>query len=557
MAKFFKKKKFSDEDYQDREYEDEYYEDDEDIDEEDVDDEIDEEEPEEEQEADENAENEEREPEDEQSEDTSDSDEAEDDDSYGEDETEDGDSYDENEADADDSYEEDADVDDSYEEDEEYEEEEYTEEDRRTFRHRRRVRNQIIAYAVVVVFLGAVAAGCVIGGKRLAAKISEKRQEQALAEQATQPQEETPQDVVIETPEPVEEEPTEEDYLGELVEASISEMPLEDKVAGLFVITPEALTGVTTATQAGSGTQDALSEKAIGGLLYSSKNISDKDQITEMLSNTTAMSKYPIFLAVEEEGGENSTVAGSKADVTQTDGETAIGEAGDSTIAHEAGLTIGAYLKEIGFNVDLAPVADVTGESSPLKDRSYGNDAQTVGTMVSNMVEGIEGTGVSSCLKYFPGIGSADEDTENGRVEITKSLDEMKTEEFVPFQAGIDAGADFVMVSNVIASGVDTDGVPSSLSKVVITDVLRNQLGFEGVVITDKLSAPAITQYYTSGEAAVNAITAGADMILQPENYDEAYEAVLAAVQDGTISEERINESLRRIYRIKCAGKLE
>ena len=419
------------------------------------------------------------------------------------------------------------------------------------------MRNQIIAYAVVVVFLGAVAAGCVIGGKRLAAKISEKRQEQALAEQATQPQEETPQDVVIETPEPVEEEPTEEDYLGELVEASISEMPLEDKVAGLFVITPEALTGVTTATQAGSGTQDALSEKAIGGLLYSSKNISDKDQITEMLSNTTAMSKYPIFLAVEEEGGENSTVAGSKADVTQTDGETAIGEAGDSTIAHEAGLTIGAYLKEIGFNVDLAPVADVTGESSPLKDRSYGNDAQTVGTMVSNMVEGIEGTGVSSCLKYFPGIGSADEDTENGRVEITKSLDEMKTEEFVPFQAGIDAGADFVMVSNVIASGVDTDGVPSSLSKVVITDVLRNQLGFEGVVITDKLSAPAITQYYTSGEAAVNAITAGADMILQPENYDEAYEAVLAAVQDGTISEERINESLRRIYRIKCAGKLE
>lgn len=546
MAKFFKKKKFSDEDYQAREYEDEYYEDDEDIDEEDVDDEIDEEEPEEEQEADENAENEEREPEDEQSEDTSDSDEA-----------EDGDSYDEDEADADDSYEEDADADDSYEEDEEYEEEEYTEEDRRIFRHRRRVRNQIIAYAVVVVFLGAVAAGCVIGGKRLAAKISEKRQEQALAEQATQPQEETPQDVVIETPEPVEEEPTEEDYLGELVEASISEMPLEDKVAGLFVITPEALTGVTTATQAGSGTQDALSEKAVGGLIYSSKNISDKDQITEMLSNTTAMSKYPIFLAVEEEGGENSTVAGSKADVTQTDGETAIGEAGDSTIAHEAGLTIGAYLKEIGFNVDLAPVADVTGESSPLKDRSYGSDAQTVGTMVSNMVEGIEGTGVSSCLKYFPGIGSADEDTENGRVEITKSLDEMKTEEFVPFQAGIDAGADFVMVSNVIASGVDTDGVPSSLSKVVITDVLRNQLGFEGVVITDKLSAPAITQYYTSGEAAVNAITAGADMILQPENYDEAYEAVLAAVQDGTISEERINESLRRIYRIKCAVKLE
>ena len=113
------------------------------------------------------------------------------------------------------------------------------------------------------------------------------------------------------------------------------------------------------------------------------------------------------------------------------------------------------------------------------------------------------------------------------------------------------------MVSHVTASAVDEDGLPSSLSKTIMTDVLRDELGFEGVIITDALNMTAITDYYTSEEAAVKAIEAGADMLLMPEDFNKAYDALLAAVQDGTISEERINESLRRIYRIKCADKLE
>lgn len=456
--------------------------------------------------------------------------------------------------DDDDDDEEDEDDDDDEEDDEDYEDDEIDDEEaRRIYRHNRRIRNQIIAYAVVVVVMGAVVTGCVIAGKGLVSRISEKKAAETM--EATQAEEETPE-VVIDAPEAAVEETTEEDYLEELVEASIAEMPLEDKVAGLFMITPESLTGVTTATQAGSGTQEALSTKAVGGLLYSSKNISDKEQITEMLSNTVSMSKYAIFLAIEEEGADTG-VAGSGADVIQVDGASAIGAIGDTTVAHEAGMTIGGYLNEIGFNVDLAPVADVAGEDSPLAERSFGSDAQTVSGMITNMVEGIEGTGVSSCLKFFPGTGSVSEDAQKERAEITKTLDELRAEEFVPFQAGIDAGADFVMVSNAIASAVDVDGIPSSMSKVMITDILRSELGFEGVVITDKLNSPAITEYYTSGEAAVGAIEAGADMILEPENYEEAYEAVLTAVQDGTITEERVNESLRRIYRVKCAGKLE
>ena len=132
----------------------------------------------------------------------------------------------------------------------------------------------------------------------------------------------------------------------------------------------------------------------------------------------------------------------------------------------------------------------------------------------------------------------------------------MRSTDFIPFQKGIESGADFVMVSHVIAAAIDDSGIPSSLSEKVVTDTLRNEMGYDGIVITDALDMTAITDYYTSGEAAVMAVEAGVDMLLMPENYQEAYEAVLTAVQDGTISEERINESLTRIYRIKCADKL-
>ncbi|MBP3475367.1 MAG: beta-N-acetylhexosaminidase [Lachnospiraceae bacterium] len=505
MGKLFHKRKgYSDEEY-DEEYEDETLEDDEDED-------------------------------------------IEDDDEIEEDEDED---IDEDEEDEDDGDEEDIDDDEEIEEDED---------DRRAYRRRRRIRNQIISYSVVLIFLAAFVAGGVVVGMKISSRIQDKKQAEALAQQQAEEEAQAAQEMVIDTPETITEgTEEEEDYLGEVVEAYISEMPIEDKVAGLFVVTPEAITGVSTAIQAGNGTQEALNQYAVGGLIYFDKNISDKEQIMEMLSNTASMSKYPIFLAVDEEGGSVSRVANSDIEVIQVDDMAMIGAGGDTAQAYESGVTIGAYLKEIGFNVDFAPVADVVpeGGSSVLEDRAFGSDAQTVGGMVANMVEGIEGTGVSSCLKHFPGIGSASEDTHDGRVEITKTLEEMRGTDFVPFQAGIEAGADFVMVSHITASALDEDGVPSSLSEKVMTDILRGELGFEGVIITDALDMTAITDYYTSEEAAVKAIEAGADMLLMPEDFNEAYDALLAAVQDGTISEERIDESLRRIYRIKCAEKLE
>lgn len=495
------------------------------------------------------------------------SDEEYDEDVYGdealeEEEDEDIDEEDSDDEDSDGEYDEDAEDENEEESDGEEEDDEEDvedEDDRRAYRHRRRIRNQIISYAVVLVLLAAMVAGGVVAGMRISSHVQEKKSAEALAARQAEEEAQAASEIVIDTPETITEETEEEDYLGEVVDAYISEMPIEDKVAGLFVVTPEAITGVSTAVQAGNGTQEALNQYAVGGLIYFDKNISDKEQITEMLSNTTSMSKYPIFLAVDEEGGSVSRVANSDVEVIQIDDMATLGAGGDTTQAYESGVTIGAYLKEIGFNVDFAPVADVVpdGGNSVLGDRSFGSDPQAVGDMVANMVEGIEGTGVSACLKHFPGIGSAAEDTHKGRSEITRTLDEMRETDFVPFRAGIEAGVDFVMVSHVTASGVDEDGLPSSLSKTIMTDVLRDEMGFEGVIITDALNMTAITDYYTSEEAAVKAIEAGADMLLMPEDFNAAYDALLAAVQEGTISEERIDESLERIYRIKCADKLE
>ncbi len=430
--------------------------------------------------------------------------------------------------------------------------------ERREYRRKRRIRNQVISYVCVVIFFAAVITGTAIGIRTLTKNMSEKKQAEELAAQLEEISNQ--EEVAVEPPETVSEEPAEEvDWLEEMVETCIAEMPLEDKVAGLFMITPEALTGVSQAIKAGDGTKDALNQYAVGGLIYFSQNIKDKDQLTEMLSNTSSMSKYPLFLAVDEEGGSVSRVAESKIEVSKVSDMATVGASGDTMEAYNSGSTIASYLYELGFNVDFAPVADVVtdAESSVIGNRSFGSDPTAVGGMVAAMVGGLQDTGVSSCLKHFPGIGGTAEDTHDGMASVEKSLEDMKASDFVPFQSGIESGAHFVMVSHVSAPSLVGDNTPCSLSDKVITDILRGELGYNRIVITDAMNMAAITEYYSSDEAAVMAIKAGADMILMPEDFQAAYDGVLAAVKDGVIAEERINESLKRIYRVKYRDRVE
>lgn len=429
---------------------------------------------------------------------------------------------------------------------------------RRRERRKRRIKNQILAYVITLAVLAGLITGGCFGGRavwnRLKPETAEATEETTAAEEILDDLAESEEEIVIEAPEIMNEEPepTEEDYLEEIVEACISAMPVEDKVAQLFMVTPESLTGANKVTQAGEKTQEVLNQYRVGGFVYFGDNLVDKEQVTNMISATAGYNLYDMFFAIDEEGGKVSRVQKSKIEVPEVGNMSEIGATGDANKAYEAGKTIGQYLRELGFNVDFAPVADVVTatDKATIGDRSFGSDPAVVGQMVQKCAEGIQENGVSACLKHFPGLGDTTTDTHEERVVIEKSLEELQATDFVAFKDAIDAGVDFVMVSHATATGID-EVYPSSLSKKVITEQLRDYLGYDGIVITDAFNMKAITEYYTTEEACVKAIKAGADMILMPEDFEAGYNAVLEAVKDGSISEERIDESLKRIFRVK------
>nr|WP_300680541.1 glycoside hydrolase family 3 N-terminal domain-containing protein [uncultured Acetatifactor sp.] len=432
--------------------------------------------------------------------------------------------------------------------------------EKREERRRRRVRSQVLAYSALTIVILALAAGIACSVLRLMKAgqgAGQKEQEnQELIDEILASETEIPSLEPTPEPEPEVVEPTWEEKLDAYVDAIILEMPLEDKVAGLFVVIPEAITGVGAAVQAGDGTRQALESNPVGGIIYFKQNIKSEEQLKEMLANTAQYARYPLFLAVDEEGGVVSRIGSTIG--TKMDGAGDIGATGDPENAYQAGLTIGASLAGLGFNLDFAPVADLANvEGSIMAGRAYGADAATASPFVTSMMRGLEEQNVTACLKHFPGIGSTAQDPHDGRAFSERTEEQFWAEELAVFQAGIDSGANMIMVSHMAAPALTGDNEPSIFSRVLVTDILRNQMGFQGVVITDALSMSAISEYYGAEEAAIMAVLAGCDMLLMPEDYGKAYQGVLEAVRNGNIDEERINDSLRRIYRIKYADMVE
>lgn len=432
--------------------------------------------------------------------------------------------------------------------------------ERREARRKRRIRNQTIAYIVLIIILLVAGFGGYKGAKILLKKFN---QFTAAPEQNASNNEASVSDDVpgvIASPEEPEEiiETTQEEpeNEGENAEARayVESLTLEQKVAGLFLVTPESITGVDRAVKAGEGTKNALAQYAVGGFVYDSKNVQSADQFKELLSGTQAMYKElysnDMWLVLQEEGAVN-TLAGSSAGVSKASTAGEIGSTGDSGNAYQTYITIGSYIAEYGSNMNLAPAADVIiDENNFIGNRSFGNDADIVSSMVAQAVNGQKEMGITTCLTGFPGRGAASGDPANGSASTSRTLDEMRECEFKPYKAGIDQGADVVVVSNITASEISGE-LPCSLAPEVLTDILRGELEFNGIVMVGNMDDKAITDVYSSGDAAVMAICAGADMIMRPANFQEAYEAVIKAVNEGVISEERINQSLMRIYTAK------
>lgn len=326
-------------------------------------------------------------------------------------------------------------------------------------------------------------------------------------------------------------------------------MGLREKVCQMFVVFPSDLTGVEPVTQAGEATRQALERYPVGGLLYDTSNMVSLEQVREMLQNTQSYAKVPLILTCDEEGGR-------VARLMNTVGTTQIGPMLDYAhlgpdVARANAQTIARDMTSCGFNTDLAPVADVWSnpENTVIGDRAYSRDFAQAAGLVPAAVEGFHLGGTACALKHFPGHGDTREDSHSGAAYVDKTLEQLRREELLPFRAGIDAGADMVMMGHLTVRELDSEPAPFSYR--IVTELLREELGFDGVVITDSLKMKAVTGRYSSAEAAVKAVQAGVDLLLCPEDLDAAVEALVQAVESGSISRERIDESVLRILNMK------
>ena len=340
----------------------------------------------------------------------------------------------------------------------------------------------------------------------------------------------------------------------QLAEQILSSMTLDEKLWQLFFVAPEALTGEEAVTESSDALQQALAEKPVGGVILFARNLISREQTVSLLADVKSASRLAPFLGVDEEGGTVSRVgANSAMGVTQLQDMSAYGASGDASALYGDLYNLAQSLNTLGFNVDFAPVADVTtgSDKNPMKLRSFSSDPERCASMVSVSVWALQDGGVAACLKHFPGYGTATADDHNGSVSLDRTLEQLEQTEFVPFSAGIDKGAYFVMVSHLSVPAVTGDDTPADLSEKLVTELLRNTLHFQNIVITDAQNMGSIAQNYTSAEAAVAALRAGVDMVLMPQDLQEAYDGVTKAIADGVLTEDRIDRSVLRILNVK------
>ena len=334
-----------------------------------------------------------------------------------------------------------------------------------------------------------------------------------------------------------------------LVDETLAGMMLHEKVCQMMFVTPEELTGEDGVTVAGDATRQALENYPVGGIVYFAKNLESQDQVKEMIDNSQKYSSIGLFVATDEEGGVVNRLM-------DTVGTTYIGsmyyykDDGDET-AYENAYTIANDMSALGFNLDFAPVADVWSnpDNTVIGERAYSDDYAQAAELVGNAVKGFNDGGVMCTLKHFPGHGDTAEDSHYSSAYVHRTKEEIMADEMQPFRSGIEAGAEFVMVGHLIVP--DIDEVPATLSYKIATGILRDELKFEGVAITDSFEMESIADNYSVDDAVVMSVKAGMDMILQPKDMASAVNSIEQAVADGELSEDRIDESVRRILTLK------
>ena len=371
-----------------------------------------------------------------------------------------------------------------------------------------------------------------------------------------------PEPVVPDEQDPV--VPDEPEETRSKAEILLSGMSLEAKVGQLFLIRPDSLDPSLTPDQVHAtssygrtGTSESMLETLqkypAGGIVFFGKNLTGPDSLYSYMQSLSSVSDIPLLFAVDEEGGSVSRIAQISSFGIENIGYMAnIGATGDTSKAYSAGKYIGDYLSSYGFKLDFAPVADINTNPNNIVigKRAFGSDPALVSSMVSSFLDGLHNKGIMGCIKHFPGHGDTTADTHEDYVSVTKTWEQLEEAELIPFIDNFD-NTDMIMIAHLTLPKITSDGLPATLSKELVTGKLRNELGYDGLIITDALAMGAIAKNYSSSEAAILAFDAGIDILLMPFDYEEAFNGIVDAVKSGRITEDRLNESVLRILNIK------
>ncbi|SEM69711.1 beta-N-acetylhexosaminidase [Lihuaxuella thermophila] len=343
------------------------------------------------------------------------------------------------------------------------------------------------------------------------------------------------------------------------VETKLNEMSLDEKIGQMFLVGFKGDLG-TSATSVSDHARKMIEDYHVGGIILFDRNIRDPEQVGQLNNDLQKLAlssspNIPLFISVDQEGGK---VARITEGVTEFPGNMALGATRDPALAYEAGKRMGSELRAMGINLNLAPSLDVNNnpQNPVIGVRSFSDDPKLVAGLGTSIMRGFRDGNVLTAVKHFPGHGDTKLDSHIDLPQVPHSMERLEKIELVPFRAAVENDPDMVMTTHITFPAMDpTPGLPATLSKKVLTDLLRNRWGYQGVIITDDMEMGAIAEHFGTGVAAVRAIQAGADVILVGHSLnkqEKAIETVKQAVEKGMISEERIDESVRRILTLKA-----
>ena len=334
----------------------------------------------------------------------------------------------------------------------------------------------------------------------------------------------------------------------DVIQQKLDNMTLDEKIGQMITIGIDGYSVDDTAKQ-------LITDKKVGGVILFKNNISDSNQLLQLINDIKGINstnKIPIFISVDQEGGRVNRLP---SEIKSLPSNEIIGNKNDNKLAYDIGKNIGYALGSFGFNMDFAPVLDVNSNpnNTVIGDRSFSNDKDKVASLGASEINGFKDSNIISVAKHFPGHGDTATDSHYALPIINKTLDELKSVEFVPFKKAIEEKVPAIMVSHILMPQIDANN-PASMSKTIITDILRKDLKFDGLIVTDDMTMGAVTNELDITTACINSINAGADLLLVCHGYDNEINVINAikdAVNNGIISIDTINSSVYKILSLK------